>query len=399
MGALPADSPSMAKHTPAGCDFVSLAAPGVPGLKPYEPGKPIDELEREYGIAGAVKLASNENPLGPGPLAMAAIRAALGSLHRYPDGSGYALKKALAAHLSARASLACSAGAITPDHLTLGNGSNEVLELAARTFVTPADEVVFSEHAFAVYPIVTQAVGARAIVTPARSYGHDLDAMRAAVTERTRLCFIANPNNPTGTWVGSDTLAGFLRSLPNHVLVLIDEAYYEYVDEPGYPDGVAWVERFPNLIVTRTFSKIHGLAGLRLGYGVSHPEVAGLFNRVRQPFNVNSLALAAAEAALGDEGHVARSRRVNRAGLRQLEDTCDALGLSYIPSVANFLCIALPRPGGDVYAALLCEGVITRPIAGYGLPEHLRVTVGTEAENARFAAALTRVLGGRTEQR
>ncbi|MGQ0592513.1 MAG: histidinol-phosphate transaminase [Gammaproteobacteria bacterium] len=389
----------MAKPTPAGCDFVSLAAPGVPGLKPYEPGKPIQELEREHGIAGAVKLASNENPLGPGTLALAAIRAALGSLHRYPDGSGYALKKALAAHLSARASLACSAARaitadrITADQITLGNGSNEVLELAARTFVTPADEVVFSEHAFAVYAIVTQAVGARAIVTPARAYGHDLHAMRAAVTERTRLCFIANPNNPTGTWVGSDALAGFLTNLPKHVLVLIDEAYYEYVDEPGYPNGVAWVERFPNLIVTRTFSKIHGLAGLRLGYGVSHPEVAGLFNRVRQPFNVNSLALAAAEAALGDEGHVARSRRVNQAGLRQLEDTCDALGISYLPSVANFLCIALPRPGGDVYAALLHEGVITRPIAGYGLPEHLRVTVGTEAENARFAAALTRVLG------
>ena len=391
MGAAPADSPSMAKHTPAGCDFVSLAAPGVPGLKPYEPGKPIEELEREYGIAGAVKLGSNENPLGPGPLALAAIRAGLGSLHRYPDGSGYALKKALAAQLSV------GAGPITPDHLTLGNGSNEVLELAARTFVTPADEVVFSEHAFAVYPIVTQAVGARAIVTPARSYGHDLHAMRAAVTERTRLVFIANPNNPTGTWVGSDPLAGFLTSLPKQVLVLIDEAYYEYVDEPGYPNGVAWVERFPNLIVTRTFSKIHGLAGLRLGYGVSHPEVAGLFNRVRQPFNINSLALVAAEAALGDEGHVARSRRVNKAGLRQLEDTCDALGLSCIPSVANFLCIALPRPGSDVYAALLCEGVITRPIAGYGLPEHLRVTVGTEAENARFAAALTRVLGSRTD--
>ena len=381
----------MAKHTPTGCDFVSLAAPGVPGLKPYEPGKPIEELEREYGIAGAVKLGSNENPLGPGPLALAAIRAGLGSLHRYPDGSGYALKKALAAQLSV------GAGPITPDHLTLGNGSNEVLELAARTFVTPADEVVFSEHAFAVYSIVTQAVGARAIVTPARSYGHDLHAMRAAVTERTRLVFIANPNNPTGTWVGSDALAGFLTSLPKQVLVLIDEAYYEYVDEPGYPNGVAWVERFPNLIVTRTFSKIHGLAGLRLGYGVSHPEVAGLFNRVRQPFNINSLALVAAEAALGDEGHVARSRRVNKAGLRQLEDTCDALGLSCIPSVANFLCIALPRPGSDVYAALLCEGVITRPIAGYGLPEHLRVTVGTEAENARFAAALTRVLGSRTD--
>jgi histidinol-phosphate aminotransferase len=397
MGAPPADWPSMVKQTQAGCDFVSLAAPGVSGLRPYEPGKPIGELEREHGIAGATKLASNENPLGPGPLALAAIRAGLGSLHRYPDGSGYALKKALAVHLSARAP--STAGPITPDHLTLGNGSNEVLELAARTFVTPADEVVFSEHAFAVYPIVTQAVGARAIVTPARSFGHDLDAMRAAVTERTRLIFIANPNNPTGTWVGSDALAGLLTSLPKHVLVLIDEAYYEYVDAPGYPNGVAWVERFPNLIVTRTFSKIHGLAGLRLGYGVSHPEVAGLFNRVRQPFNVNSLALAAAEAALGDEGHVGRSRRVNQAGLRQLEEACDALGLSYIPSVANFLCIALARPGSDVYAALLCEGVITRPIAGYGLPEHLRVTVGTKAENARFAAALTRVLGCRTEQR
>lgn len=377
MGARAAGAP------PIEPDFLSLAAPGVAGLSPYEPGKPIEELEREHGITDAIKLASNENPLGPGALAKAAIRAGLDGLHRYPDGSGYLLKEALAARL----------GAITPEQITLGNGSNEVLELTARTFVTPADEVIYSEHAFAVYPIVTQAVGARAVVTPARDYGHDLDAMRRAVTERTRLIFIANPNNPTGTWVGREALLGFLASLPGQVLVLLDEAYREYVESPGYPDGVALIERFPRLIVTRTFSKIHGLAGLRIGYGVSHPALAGLLNRVRQPFNVNSLALAAALAALADEAHVERSRAVNRAGLRQLEEICDDLGLAYIPSAGNFLCIALPLPGSAVYSALLREGVITRPIAGYGLPRHLRVTVGTESENARFAAALAKVLG------
>ncbi len=367
-------------------NFLALAAPGVKGLKPYEPGKPIEELEREHGITDAVKLASNENPLGPGPLALQAIRDALPTLHRYPDGSGYLLKKALAARLSAEAKT------ITPAQITLGNGSNEILELAARTFVTPADQVVFSEHAFAVYPIVTQAVGAQAVVVPARDYGHDLEAMRSRITERTRLVFIANPNNPTGTWVEADALWSFLTSLPEHVLVVVDEAYREYVDEPGYPDTAAWLGRFPSLIVTRTFSKIHGLAGLRVGYGVSDPELASLFNRVRQPFNVNSLALAAAEAALGDRAHIERSRRLNRDGLRQLEKSCRALGLTFIPSVANFLCIELPRTGAEVYEALLRLGVITRPVGGYGLPNHLRVTVGTEAENARFAEALSRVL-------
>ncbi len=386
----PADAP--ARRTPPAVissrrNFLALAAPGVAGLKPYEPGKPIEELEREHGITDAVKLASNENPLGPGPMALQAIREALPTLHRYPDGSGYLFKKALAAHLSAEA------GAIGPDQITLGNGSNEILELCARTFVTPADQVMFSEHAFAVYPIVTQAVGAEAVVAPARAYGHDLEAMRRAVTARTRLVFIANPNNPTGTWIERDALESFLTSLPEHVLIVLDEAYCEYVAEPRYPNGVALVERFPNLIVTRTFSKIHGLAGLRVGYGVSHPELASLFNRVRQPFNVNGLALAAAEAALRDREHVEQSRRVNRAGLRQLEETCRALGLVYIPSAANFLCIALPCSGAVVYEALLRLGVITRPIGGYGLPHHLRVTVGTEAENARFAEALARVLG------
>ncbi len=365
-------------------EAMKLATPGVQGLSPYQPGKPIEELEREYGVKNAVKLASNENPLGPSPLALAAARAALADIHRYPDGNGFVLKNALAKKLGVRAGC-----------ITVGNGSNDILELLARAFVQSQNEVVFSEHAFAVYPIVTRAVGATPVVTRARDWGHDLAAMRAAVNARTRLVFIANPNNPTGTWLKAGELESFIQAMPPHVLVAVDEAYFEYVGATGYPDTVAWTGKYPNLVATRTFSKIYGLAGLRVGYGVSSPEVADILNRVRQPFNVNSIALAAAAAALGDEAHVARAVETNREGMQQLTRGFTELGLGYIPSVGNFVCVDFGRPAPPVYERLLREGVIVRPVANYGMPNHLRVTVGLPGENERFIKALEKVTSGK----
>lgn len=359
----------------------SLANEGVRTLSPYQPGKPVEELERELGLTGIVKLASNESPLGPGPRARAAALAALDELARYPDGAGTRLKNALSRRLGVEASC-----------ITLGNGSNDVLDLVAHVFVSREHEVVFSEHAFAVYPIVTRAIGARAAVTPARDFGHSLEAMRKAITPATRLVFIANPNNPTGTWNTRAELEAFVDAVPEHVIVVIDQAYEEYVDEPDYPDCIPWIARHDNLVVTRTFSKAYGLAALRVGYAVSSPAVADLMNRVRQPFNVNSIALEAAEAALEDEAHLEKSREVNRAGMAELTRAFDSMGLAYIPSVANFVTFELPVAGEKVFHALLREGVIVRPLDAYGLPRHLRVTVGLESENRRFLAALTRVL-------
>ena len=360
---------------------MSLATEGVRALHPYQPGKPVEELQRELGLDDVIKLASNENSLGAGAKAVAAGRDALAEAERYPDGNGFALKQGLAEQLQ-----------VPVECLTLGNGSNDVLELLARAFVTPQHEVVFSAHAFAVYPIVTQAVGARAVITPAQDWGHDLPAMAAAINENTRLVFVANPNNPTGTWVSSDALQAFLEQVPAHVIAVVDEAYFEYVDESAYPDTVPWVERYTNLVVTRTFSKIHGLAALRIGYGVSHPQVADLLNRVRQPFNVNSVALAAARGALDDGEHVQRSRSTNLAGMKQLTAAFSRLGLEFIPSVGNFVCVDVGRPCMEVYDGLLRQGVIVRPVANYGMPNFLRVTVGTETENQRFVAALESVL-------
>ncbi len=358
-----------------------LALPGVRGLQPYQPGKPAEELEREFGLSNIVKLASNENALGAGRLATEAVRAGSAELHRYPDGNGHALRTALGRKLG-----------LPLEQIVIGNGSNEILELVARAFVTTGHEVIFSQHAFAVYPLVTQAIGARAVVTTARDWGHDLEAMRSAVSEHTRLIFIANPNNPTGSWLSAQALERFLESLPGHLLVVIDEAYCEYVDEPDYPDASAWIGRYPNLLVTRTFSKIHGLAAVRLGYGLCSPALAELLNRVRQPFNVNTLAQLAGIAALRDEEHVERSREFNRRGMQQLIAGFDRLGLDWIPSVGNFICVDCGRPAQPVYQALLELGVIVRPIANYGMPEHLRVSVGLEAENARFLTSIERVL-------
>lgn len=362
-------------------DPLELAVPGVRGLRPYEPGKPVAALEREYGIRDAVKLASNENALGPGVRARAVLAGAAADVGRYPDGNGFALKAALARYLG-----------VASEQLTLGNGSNEILELAGRAFVEPVHEVVFSAHAFAVYALVTQAIGARAVVTPARAWGHDLEAMGAAIGERTRLVFIANPNNPTGTWLRAPELERFLQGVPPHVMIVVDEAYFEFVGESDYASTIPWIERFPNLIVTRTFSKVHGLAGLRAGYGVSTPQVADVLNRVREPFNVNSLALAAAEAALADRAHVVESVALVREGMKRLTEAFRELGLSYIPSVANFVAVDLGRPAAPAYEALLREGVIVRPIGGYGMPNHLRVTIGLPQENERFLAALKTVI-------
>jgi len=361
-------------------DAFKLAVPGVRSLQPYIPGKPIEELEREYGVTNVIKLASNENPLGPSPKALAAAQAALTEIARYPDGGGFALKRALAKKLG-----------VLPEQITLGNGSNDILEFAARTFVTAQDEVVFSQHAFAVYPIVTRAVDARAVEVPARDWGHDLAAMHAAITARTRLIFIANPNNPTGTWLRSDELREFLDNVPESVVVVVDEAYFEYVEESAYPDSIAWLARYPNLICARTFSKIYGLAGLRVGYGVSSPTVADLLNRVRQPFNVNSIAQAAALAALDDSAHLDEARRVNTDGMQQLVKGFEQLGLAYIPSAGNFVCVEVGE-AGRVYENLLRAGVIVRPVANYGMPRHLRVTVGLVNENQRFLDALKKIL-------
>lgn len=364
-----------------------LAIPGVRALSPYLPGKPIGELERELGLSSIVKLASNENPLGPSPKALEAVRRVLPELHLYPDGGGFELKAALASKLGVEAT-----------QITLGNGSNDVLELAARAFLSPSVKAVFSEHAFAVYPIATQAVGAGASVAPAHDgsrgprYGHDLEAMARRIDAETRMVFVANPNNPTGTCLGSDELYRFLSALPDHVITVVDEAYYEYVDAPGYPNAVEWLPEFPNLVVTRTFSKAYGLAGLRVGYAVSSPGIADLLNRVRQPFNVNTPALEAAKAALDDGEHLARSVRLNREGLVQLGEALAERKLAAIPSAGNFISFDLGRPAAPIYDALLREGVILRPIANYGLPNHLRVTVGTAEQNAIFLAALDRVL-------
>lgn len=365
------------------CDFLALAKEGVRELRPYEPGKPIEALERELGLSHVVKLASNESPLGPSSAARAMALHGLEELARYPDGAGTELKEALVARLG-----------VGIECLTLGNGSNDVLELVARVFVSPGDEVVFSEHAFAVYPIAAKSQGARGVAVPARDWGHDLEAMAAAVTDATRVVFIANPNNPTGTWNRSSELERFLENVPERVIVVVDQAYAEYVDEPDYPDCIPWVSRHENLVVTRTFSKAHGLAALRVGYAVSSPVVADLLNRVRQPFNVNALALAAAAASLDDEQHLARACEVNRSGMEQLAQGLRQMGLDTIPSAANFLCVALPRPGIEIYQALLHEGVIVRPIGVYGMPDHLRVTVGLEDENSMFLRALARVLEG-----
>ena len=361
-------------------DLCELSPSYVRSIAPYQPGKPISELAREMGLdeRSIVKLASNENPRGIGPRTRAAIDAALAEVARYPDGNGFELKTALARRYHVEM------GAVV-----LGNGSNDVLELVALAFLGPGRAAVFSQHAFAVYPLATQARGARSIVVPAKNYAHDLEAMAKAIDDETYVAWIANPNNPTGTFATHDQIESFLRRVPERVLVVLDEAYNEYLTPDLRSDTVKLIKRHPNVVVTRTFSKAYGLAGLRVGYALAHPSVADVMNRVRQPFNVNSIALAAAAAALDDMEFVARSYAENLQGMRQLEEGARRLGLDYIPSHGNFLTIRVGK-AAEVYKKLLKRGVIVRPVGGgYGLPEHLRVTIGTAQENERFLAALT----------
>jgi histidinol-phosphate aminotransferase len=365
------------------CDFLAQALPSVQKLSPYVPGKPVDELARELNLdpLSIVKLASNENPIGPSAKVLAAITAALAELTRYPDGNGFALKVALAERCG-----------VQVEQVTLGNGSNDILELVARAYLAPGLNAVFSQHAFAVYPIVTQAVGADAHVVPAKDFGHDLPAMLAAIDANTRVVFIANPNNPTGTWFGPHALREFLAQVPGHVLVVLDEAYIEYAAGDDLPDGLNYLAGTPNLLVSRTFSKAYGLAALRVGYGICSAVIADVLNRVRQPFNVNSLALAAACAALADSEYLAAGRAMNDAGMAQLEAGFAELGLGWIASKGNFIAFDLGREAMPVFQALLREGVIVRPVANYGMPNYLRVSIGLPAENSRFLAALAKVL-------
>ena len=360
-------------------DLCDLSPSYVRSIAPYQPGKPISELAREMGLdeAGIVKLASNENPRGIGPRTRAAIEAALGEIARYPDGNGFELKQALASRYGV------DMGAIV-----LGNGSNDVLELMALAFLGPGRAAVFSQHCFAVYPLATQARGARSIVVPAKDYGHDLGAMAKAIDDETYVVWIANPNNPTGTFARGEVVEAFLRKVPERVLVVLDEAYNEYLAPDLRADSVKWLRRHPNLVITRTFSKAYGLAGLRVGYALANPSVADVMNRVRQPFNVNSLALVAAAAALDDMEFVARSYAENLRGMKQLEEGARGLRLEFIPSYGNFITIRVGK-AGEVYKRLLRRGVIVRPVGGgYGLPEHVRVTVGTAEENDKFLRSL-----------
>jgi histidinol-phosphate aminotransferase len=354
----------------------------IRAIAPYQPGKPISELAREMGLKekNIIKLASNENPLGVSPKAKSAIKKAIAELGRYPDGNAFELKAALAKRYR-----------VPEDCIVVGNGSNDLLEMAAAVFLAPGRSAVYSQHCFAVYPLATQSRGARGIVVPAKDFGHDLRAMLAAIAPDTRLVFIANPNNPTGTFVPGAELEDFIARVPRETAVIVDEAYTDYLPRELRYDSVAWLAKYPNFILTRTFSKVYGLAGLRVGFGFMQPALADLLNRVRQPFNVNSLALAAATAALDDRKFVARSTKMNRAGLVKLERALKRLGLATIPSCANFVTFQVARAKA-IYEKLLRRGVIVRPLAGYDMPEHLRVTVGTPKENEKFLEALTGAL-------
>ena len=365
-------------------DICDLAPGYIRAIAPYQPGKPISELARELGLDpdAVIKLASNENPLGVSPLAMRAMQRALAEVARYPDGNGFELKQALTRRYG-----------VDMSQIVLGNGSNDVLELAARAFLAPGFEAIYSQHAFAVYPLATQAAGATCVEVPARDFAHDLAAMLKAMSPSTRLVFLANPNNPTGTLIRGADLLAFLVAVPSSVVVVLDEAYNEYLPDELKADSIAWLKRFPNLIVTRTFSKAYGLAGLRVGYAFASAGVADLMNRVRQPFNVNSISLAAATAALDDREFVQRGFELNRSGMQIITQGLAHLGLTYIPSFGNFVSFRVSDAAG-VYQHLLRLGVIVRPIASYGMPDYLRVSIGLESENERFLESLRQSLAG-----
>ena len=352
----------------------------IRSLVPYEPGKPIEEVEREYGIANSVKLASNENPLGPSPKAVAAMRARLEQLNLYPDGDCYYLKQGLARKLG-----------VAPETLIFGNGSNEIIELAARTFLRSGDEALMAEQAFVVYQLMVQAVGGESHAVPLRNFTHDLAALAEAVTARTRVIFLANPNNPTGTIFRTSEWERFLDKVSRDILLIVDEAYFEYVADADYPDSLRYHKDDRAILTLRTFSKLYGLAGLRIGYGIGSKALISLMQRVRQPFNVNAPAQWGALAALDDAEHVKRSLQVNREGRDYLQKEFARLGLEFVPSQANFILVRVGR-GQEVFQQLLKQGVIVRPMGGYRFPEHVRVTVGTMEENRKFIQALEKVI-------
>lgn len=351
-------------------------------IAPYQGGKPITELAREMhlNVEDIVKLASNENPLGISPKADYAIQEAILEIARYPDGNSFALREAVSNKFN-----------VSPDQIVFGNGSNDILELVARAYLSADSEVIYSQHAFAVYPLVTQAMGAKGVVVPAKDFGHDLSAMLAAVTDKTSLIFIANPNNPTGTLLAKDALFAFLQQVPKNVLVVLDEAYDEYLPAEHKSQAISWLKEFDNLLISRTFSKAYGLAGLRIGFGLCHAQIADMMNRVRQPFNVNSVAQAAAVASLADDDFVERSYALNQAGMAQLKQGFDQLGLSYIPSFANFISVKV-GDAATINQKLLQNGVIVRPVANYEMPEYLRVSIGLFSENAKFLDVLAKIL-------
>jgi len=362
-----------------------LTREGVERLVPYTPGKPLEELERELGISGSIKLASNENPLGPSPKALEAISKCLHQLHRYPDGGGYELKRRLADILS-----------VPVEQIVLGNGSNELVELAVRTFLLPGEEAVQAFPTFLMYEKIVQGAGGTMVSVPLKEFRIDLSAVKGAITPRTKLIFLANPNNPTGTVLGQEGLAAFLEELPENLIVILDEAYIEFVRDRKAAHGEKLLGAYPGLLVMRTFSKICGLAGLRIGYGLSSRRIIDYLERVRQPFNTNSLAQAGAAAALEDTGFLEKTRRVVHEGIDYLTAELEAMGLEYVPTQTNFLLIRIPGGGRSLFERMLREGVIIRAMDSYGLPEHIRVTVGLAEENARFIATLRRLLAGAT---
>jgi histidinol-phosphate aminotransferase len=352
----------------------------IRSLVPYEPGKPIEEVEREYGIEGSIKLASNENPLGPSPKAVKAIAERLGEIHLYPDGDSFYLKRALAAKLG-----------VSQDRLIFGNGSNELIELAVRTFMRPGDEAIIAQQAFVIYKLVVQAAGGASKIVPLKDFTHDLEAMAEAMTAKTRIVFLANPNNPTGTIYRKPEFERFLERISPEILLILDEAYFEYVSDAGYPNSIAYQDRGRTILTLRTFSKLYGLAGLRIGYAVGPKEIVGLMQRVRQPFNVNAAAQWAAVAALDDAEHIKRTLEVNREGMEYLAREIDKLGFKRVASHANFILLRV-GDGRAVFEKLLRRGVIVRPMGAYDLPDYIRVTVGTMRENHRFIEELKAVV-------
>ena len=361
-------------------DFRALANSYVRDLTPYQPGKPLEELEREYGINSSIKLASNENPLGASEQAILAAKHALSKTYFYPDGSCYALKKALSQFLK-----------IPSNWMTIGNGSENILELAVKTYLTQHDTAVISQYAFLTIPIILQSHGVLIKIAPAKQFGHDMQAMINAIDKKTRVLFLVNPNNPTGTYTNQNEFHQLMESVPPHILVVVDEAYGEYINAPDYPDTLSYLARYPNLMITRTFSKAYGLAGLRLGYAISSPEIADMLNRARLPFNVNTIASTAAIAALEDQEHVKKANHINQNGMQYFQKAFDHLKLKYIPSVGNFITLNV----GDavfMYQQLLREGIIVRPLHAYHMPEFIRVTIGTEEQNERFLLTLNKLI-------